>query len=309
MKGPLAFAGVLLLNLSLALVPARTAGLPAYGSPWRHDPPTAKMIYPVITTIDVPGAEVTGLNGINSAGEIAGYYGASSNDPHKHGFLVKNGELIPLDYPRAYATFAYGINDAGLVVGSAELQGGFIAVGFTYDGARFTTFRDGRRPVTIPFGINNFDDTVGGAGTLDTTRGFEQVGTRFKAINFPGNYVYAYGCGINNLGDIVGFTDKDAYSYINGQFNDLDVPGADWTHACGINDTGIIVGSFGSGDQYSGFALLSGTYFEFSYPGAAFTAVSGVNDSGVAVGQYTFDYEIWHGFVAPLNLASTPEER
>lgn len=93
------------------------------------------------TTIDVPGAGVTGVYGINTAGDMVGYFGTTNDAPDKHGFLLTSGNFDYIDYPGAYATFAFGINDSGVVVGSAQFNGGTTTRGFTYDGATFTTIR------------------------------------------------------------------------------------------------------------------------------------------------------------------------
>src|SRR6266568_8925698 len=127
----------------------------------QSDLANVKNINVTFTTIDVPGAGVTGVYGINSAGEMVGYYCSDSNDPNKHGFLLSGGNFTYLDYPSAYATFAYGINDSGIIVGSAEFQGGLTAVGFSYDGSAYTSISDGGNSTTITYSINNAGEIVG----------------------------------------------------------------------------------------------------------------------------------------------------
>jgi hypothetical protein len=69
----------------------------------------------VFTTIDVPGGNATLANGINDAGQIAGYYVDSSGE---HGFLDSSGVFTAIDAPGAYQTYPHGINGAGQIVGS-----------------------------------------------------------------------------------------------------------------------------------------------------------------------------------------------
>jgi uncharacterized membrane protein len=249
------------------------------------------------TTIDVPGAGVTGVYSINATGDMVGYYGTTDNDPHKHGFLYRGGNFIYIDYPRAYATFTYGINDSGLMVGAVEFSGGTLVGGYTYDGTSFTILRDDNNSATYVSGINNAGWMVGAAGTIYTTKGFEMRNGHYNPINFPGQYVYGYATGINNLGRVVGWTDDAAYLYSGGKFKTINFPGASRTEAWGINDNGVIVGWYGSGAQYYGFAFKNGKFISFGYPGAAFTGAAAINASGQIVGQYTFDYQTWHGFV------------
>jgi hypothetical protein len=125
-----------------------------------------KTLQLTFTTIDFPGSGVTGVNGINTAGDMVGYYGSNDNDPHKHGFLLSNGSFTSIDYPLAYATFAYGINDSNVIVGAAEFNLGSTARGFTYDGTTFTPFRVAHQPATFATGIDNNGDIVGSAGTF-----------------------------------------------------------------------------------------------------------------------------------------------
>lgn len=83
-----------------------------------------------LTTVDVPKALLspskapsgTSADGINSRGDIVGYYGDEHN---AHGFLLRAGVFTTLDAPfGARSTSACGINDAGDVVGHYTDKGG-----------------------------------------------------------------------------------------------------------------------------------------------------------------------------------------
>ncbi len=256
-----------------------------------------KTISVTFTTIDVPGAGVTGVYGINSAGDMVGYYGTDSNDPNKHGFLLSGGNFTYLDYPGAYATFAYGINDSGTIVGSAEFQGGLTAIGFTYDGSVYTAIRDGSNGTTITYGISNSGLIAGGAGTAYTTKGIETLGGKFKALTVPGTFTYVFASGVNKAGAVVGWADANGFLCRKGVCQIVNVPGAIETANRGIDDAGIIVGWYGSSSCVCAFAMKNGKYFSFSFPGAAATAAAAINSLGQIVGQYTFDYQTYHGFI------------
>src|SRR6266704_6826511 len=68
------------------------------------------------TSIDVPGAGFVGAEGINTAGDIVGYYAKTNNGPF-HSFLLSGGNFMFFDYPGGRSTVATGINDSGLIVG------------------------------------------------------------------------------------------------------------------------------------------------------------------------------------------------
>jgi probable HAF family extracellular repeat protein len=82
------------------------------------------------TTIDYPGATVTGFFGINERGDLIG--GCTCIDGMGHGLLYTDGQFTIISYPNASHTRPRGINDRGQIVGfyqmaaNAPLQG-FIA--------------------------------------------------------------------------------------------------------------------------------------------------------------------------------------
>lgn len=63
--------------------------------------PTARLIF--------PGANSTVAEGIDTAGDIVGWFLDSNNAPH--GFLLSGGAYTQLDVPGVGETVAYGIND------------------------------------------------------------------------------------------------------------------------------------------------------------------------------------------------------
>jgi probable HAF family extracellular repeat protein len=256
-----------------------------------------------LTTIDVPGAKITTINGINTAGDMVGYYGQNASGPDS-GFLYSNGAFTYFDYPGQTVTLPAGINDSGLIVGSATQNADkrFTVVAFLYDGTTFTELRDGTNNVTYGYGINNAGIVVGASGaTLGSWNGFQMRNGIFKDIDFPGNPIYGLATGINNYGKIVGFDDWDtnyhAYIYSHGKFKNIDFPGAIHTVALGINDSGIVVGWYCvTGQTCYAYAFKNGKYISFRYPHARATYAEGINSAGQIVGAYTFDYQTGHGF-------------
>ena len=191
-------------------------------------------ITPTFTTIDVPGAMQTVVTGINSAGEMVGWYSTSDSGPY-HSFSLSGGVFTFFDYPGAASTIANGINDSGLIVGIEGDSFSIFDKGFLYDGLTFTSLKVGANSRTFLWGVDNAGDLAGGAGTANATRAFVKQGGSLKALNFPGPYVYSYATGFNNLGQIVGWTSEgstgESYLYENGKFKKIDVAGGRVAHA------------------------------------------------------------------------------
>lgn len=73
----------------------------------------------VITSIVVPGATATHVNGINDAGQLVGFYCTGSLQCEQNGFLDSNGTFTTIDFPGSVGTQLLGINDAGQIIGTA----------------------------------------------------------------------------------------------------------------------------------------------------------------------------------------------
>ncbi len=267
------------------------------------------------TTIDVPGALGTSVNGINTAGETVGYYYTSTTGPAT-GFLHVNGTFSFFSYPGGDSTLAFGINDSGLISGTAYINQDTGSVGFLYNGATFVPISVKGESATFVHGINNAGNVVGAYGSFEATKAFELVGTRFHTIAPPGVPFLVFGDGINSLGEVVGSataSSETGWAYRQGKFQTLTVPGSsEYTVAWGVNDSGIVVGFYTActpGCYNHGFALRSGRYLSLDYPGAVETYADGVNGSGQIVGSYTFDQQTYHGYVTSPITAADFEER
>src|SRR2546426_4133413 len=95
--------------------------------------PTIAMAF-TFTTIDVPDATSTLPTGINSRGDIVGFYEAGGTF---HGFLLSQGTFTTVDVPGSTSTFQPGINSRGDIVGSYEAGG--VLHGFLLSRGTFTT--------------------------------------------------------------------------------------------------------------------------------------------------------------------------
>lgn len=263
------------------------------------------------TTIDVPGAGVTNVSGINTAGDMVGWYSQAVNTPSS-GFLLSGGNFTFLNYPTSYDTVARSINDSGVIAGYSGINHDASYVGFTYAGGIFTKISFAGYLDSYAEGINNSGDVVGGFGNFGATNGFERAGTKYKNVTPPGSWNGAYVNGVNNLGQMVGDTtssNTSGFLYNKGKFQTLTVPGSSGVTAPeGINDVEIIVGSYlgcNPACGYHGFVLMKGKYFSVDYPGAAETDALGINSLGQIVGNYCLGSNLpVHGFVTnPVTAA------
>src|ERR1700688_1777474 len=209
-------------------------------------------------SINVPGGFNTEARGINSSGEIAGFYQTNTtctetvldirymSSCSKHGFTYINGTYKTVDVPGAISTVVNGLNDYGDLVG-------------TY------TTNDG--------GIYGFL--------------WLHTGT-IKQINAPQQGYLAIPMSVNKALIVVGQWGGGSFRWSNGTFTDLKVASDSGCPNCngatGISNGGTIVGYSVKGDSWRGF-LKRGTDFDF-FPkfenGDSFT--DAVNDNADMVG-------------------------
>ena len=204
----------------------------------------------------------------------------------------------PIVVPGGTATAAYGINNAGQIVGSVDTTTGTQA--FVDSGGTFTTFAAPGADQTIAMGINNSGQVVGRASDgTNPTQGFLYSGGTLTTINNPtGTGEYLEASGINDGGQIVGFFETSGNStgfhgYVlrpDGTFSFLDVPDSTSTFANGINNAGQIVGRFydSPGSLQHGFLYSGGVYSPFNGPGSmsSITEITGINNAGQIVGTF-----------------------
>jgi hypothetical protein len=171
------------------------------------------------------------------------------------------GQFTPITVPGGKQVMPQGISDSGLIVGCDEIGSGRRQVGFVGEQGKFTVLSDpaaGSTGATCPFSISNHGVIVGYYDTK-TDHGFV---------------------------------------YRHGQFTPVNVPGASraqggGTFAVDINDTGVIVGRYLTGNGLEhGFVLKAGKFTTIDYPGPRHaqhpdTVLTGISDNGTIVGIYT----------------------
>ena len=239
-------------------------------------------------------------NGIHDSGQIVGQDGGG-------GFLFSGGTYTTINVPspdRLAATIPNGINNASQVVGTyfSGSGAGIPALGFLYSGGQYSTFQApgaSSSGGSQAYGINNAGQIVGNyKDNQGAIHGFLLAAGIYTRIDVPGA-TFTSAMGINGLAQIVGGYDNFGFLMKDGSYTTLHVPGSLGTVASGINDSGQIVGWYDK-DRLAthGFVLLDGTYYPIDFPGSTGTAIFAVNNYGGIVGQYYDSRGNAHGFVA-----------
>lgn len=218
------------------------------------------------TTVDVPGAVSTVVNGLNDLGDLVGDY--TNPDGSIHGFLwLHTGTITNLDNARAAVTIPMGVNKSMNVVGQAD------GYSFRYSNQKFylVTVHSGPGCANCNglSGIANSGLMVGFAFKNDFWVGFLKAGSDFDffphfndgdsftdAVNSKGDIVgYGRGSGYYALavekGEGTGMETEKAPVYVN--FND---PDGYSTYPFGVNDNRTIVGAFEDASGIHGFEAV-----------------------------------------------------
>jgi hypothetical protein len=227
--------------------------------------PGGQITTPIVEPNDDTGLTV--LRAINAEGVIVGFYGLDV----AHGFLLVDGVFSAWDFPQAAATALRGVNDRGDLSGSYSVGGG------AADEGGFIAPRHGA-PLT--FKIPDPAATALVVGAINNAR--EVVG------------YYTTGRGV-----LAGFVRQP-----DGRIVTLAVPGAIGVQAYGINECGIVVGTFDDGSTAHGFYGRPGSLHRFDLPGATATFAQGINNEGRIVGRYD-DAAGEHGFVTEDTAAAS----
>lgn len=183
---------------------------------------------------------------INSNGTMVG-------DSKDGAFIYENGSLRLLK--RLSARYASGVNDYGDVIGLLETvrgDGRHTNKTFLFSGNSLIdigTMDGNPDSQTTPGGINNRGQITGTAWMQTQARAFLWENGVFHDVGaLRGGY--SYGMGLNNRGDVVGFSDTSVFVYRDGVMIDLNEAvvrtGSIWPRiqdVYAINDNGQIVGN------------------------------------------------------------------
>jgi len=210
--------------------------------------------------------------------------------------------------------YAYGINDAGHVVGRSWTGAGFPHA-FLHDG---TTIRDLN---TLPGGtfpggtawnavdINNAGHVVGQAGLSGgggITRPFLYDGTTMHDLGTLPGGTAASATAINNAGLVAGWSSSHsgtrAFLHDGTTMHDLGTLGGSSSSAAGINDAGHVVGNSRTVDDVERAFFYDGTTMHDlgTLPGSTTSYAVAINNAGQVVGYARFAIDKAHAFLYDL---------
>jgi len=257
------------------------------------------------------------LLGINDLGRISGYFGSGADAAHPNkGYTVKppyaQANFQNENFPGSVQTQVVGINNHGTTVGFYVDAAG-ANIGFVRRSGVFTSVINPATPaqggVNQLLGLNDeamavgFYNDAGGASHGYTYNLNTKV---FSPVTLPVAADSVTATGINDLGDISGFYSVGHVTngfVLEGHhgFRKIQLGAGTSTQALGINQLGMVVGSFvdGAGTMH-GFVWSGGRASQIDDPdhGADGTLVNGLNDLGQLVGFYVDNAGNTHGFLA-----------
>jgi hypothetical protein len=206
-------------------------------------------IYDFVTFTGPNGVDVY-PQGMNNSGQVVGYYLDSAGA--SHGFLRgAEGTMITLDVPGAATTTVASISSTGWIAGSYAITCCQPNHGFRLspDGKTFVSMSvDGG--LTLARGVNSNGETMGQGGTGGFVTSDGVTFTAFQALDGT------YPLGINERGDVVGFT------YIANQTEP-------WLR---IADGTLSVVHLGGGSQYTAINNQHQIVGTYPIPGAGLSA-------------------------------------
>jgi probable HAF family extracellular repeat protein len=218
-------------------------------------------------------------------------------------FLNHEGQFSSYAYGNNQGTAFSGINDAGDIVGFANVASGQDGL-YIHNGTA-TLFSYPGAGLTVPDDINNNGVIVGfwGITAYNPHHGMLYSQGNFSSFDYPGA-MDTYGGGINDAGQIAGTYSDDAGKFHGflkdgDTFTSIDYPGlhSGGTQVWGVNNLGQAVGFYQNGVSTYGFVDSGGVFTDLSFPGGYSTVPWDINDNGEVVGYYLGADGHSHGFL------------
>jgi hypothetical protein len=235
--------------------------------------------------VSFPGSLVTYAQGLNDAGNVVGIY--LDSQQQVHGFLLQGIAYTSIDFPGAVATEALGTNKHGDIVGDYTDTAGTVH-GFVLTNGRFLEVD---APFASGLSISAINDsrivvgTYSSGSTIASFSGplghlqpfsFPQL-SPLDVVEYPATFT-TYANGLNNSQEIAGGIGGvasnglpvAAYVANAGLFEPVApgtefFDGAQTSQVTGVNDAGVVSGSFTDRTGTYGVLLVPGTAFGFPY--------------------------------------------
>lgn len=255
--------------------------------------------------------------GINSSGEIAGYFGSGAAGHPNKGYTVvppySQTNFTNENFPGSVQTQVTGLNNAGVTVGfwsNSNLGVGMDSnFGFTDVGGTFTNVNNPNTGTTAPvfnqlLGVNNSNLAVGFYTDMaGSTHGYTyNIGSNTFSSNIddPNGVGATTAAAINNSNEIAGFYTnssgvlqgfiKNGVNFTNVSDPNAGTGAGQGTSLLGLNDNGLAVG-----DYIDSAGIMHGLLYDFltntfttlddSFAVTA-TTLNGINDNNQLVGFY-----------------------
>ncbi len=154
---------------------------------------------PTISTIDFPGATTTTPWGINTRGDIVGFYVGA--DKLTHGFLLSGDQYSTIEFRSGLSGGISGINAQGDISGTYS-DGGTVHAFLLSDGD-YNTWDVPGATYTNTSGLNARGDIAGRYVAGGVSHGYVLIAGQFNTIDFPGS-IFSGLTSINQRRDILG---------------------------------------------------------------------------------------------------------
>lgn len=205
-----------------------------------------------------------------------------------------------IDFPGSDSTSAVDINNAGQIVGVYAMGGRHF--GFLLSASTFSTIDPPGASYSEAQGINDAGQIAGWYNDAGGARHyFLFSGGTYNSFDSQSPFSSGEVTDINNPGDMVGEHSSNGVNLAGfllsgNSFTPVNFPGATDTIPTKINDSGRIVGHYGSSSGNNGFLLDAGSFSSVAFPGANSTAADGINNPGQIVGGYVIG-GTFHGYL------------
>jgi len=244
---------------------------------------------PIYTIANLGGSAATGY-AVNNSGTVAGWEQGSSGG--QQAFVTTTGGLQALPLGSGTESYAYGVNDAGTVVGNNYI-----------DGQSHATIWTGSSATDL--GANTYATAINNSGEVAGSNGeaFVAVNGQVEDLATPNGMNWSAAYGINDAGVVVGDGRMSNGTFggviwgPDGSVVELGTLGGSSSQATGVNSSGEVTGfaSLSSGYQHA-FSTMGGALTDLGTLGGSSYAY-GINAGGEIVGySYLADGE-QHAFL------------